>query len=144
MRFLLLMFLFVFSANAFATNNEEFIGWIKTQTPTNLAKFLSENTAKQLPIQIDSITVFMGVFSVGDTITMRIQIQKTKKDFIALLNENGKTLKSYIPEFNAMVHNMGCSQEVNKAQIEQGIKYKYIVSDLEFKKLFETYVKSCD
>jgi len=146
MKSIFLLVMLFFSINALSDDKptqEEFINWIKTQSPEKLAKNSAEIAARKLPIQIDSMTVIAGVFAVGDTITMRIQALKSKTDIIALLKENGKTLKDYMLELRVMVQNMGCTQEINMAYIEQGVIYKYIVSDIKFKKLFEMSVTYC-
>ena len=125
------------------TRKEDFLIWIKTQSSESLAKSAAEELAKLLPMQINSLTLVYGVTSAGNTITMRVKALTTKSNFISLLRKDGDTLSTYITKFQNMIHNMGCTQKVNRLYIEQGVIYKYLVSDIDLNFLFEASVESC-
>jgi hypothetical protein len=125
------------------TRKDDFLTWIKTQSSESLAKSAAVELAKLLPMQINSLTSVYGVTSVGNTITMRVKVLTTKSNFISLLRKDGDTLSTYITKFQNMIHNMGCTQKVNRLYIEQGVIYKYLVSDIDLNFLFEASVESC-
>lgn len=145
MRNIFFVILMLFSAFAFGQSgrNEEFLAWIKTQKPELLAKFSAEETAKKLPIQMNSLTLVTGIFALDNVIVFRVQVLATKEQFIAMLKEDGKTLFSYKSEFKTMMTNQGCTQEVNKTFIAQGVNYRYMVSDKNHQMLFDVTVTSC-